>query len=311
MVFAFLPHGLLPMRTTLIDNHMSSLVIKRIIISIICLFLLSSCSTRLTYNFLDWWLAWTINDYIDLNHQQSTVIKQHINHFHRWHRRHELPRYVNFLTKAQHRLNQGPIDATELSQLSDEAVNLLQASINQLVIPAKELLTTLTPDQTTSLFENLKEKNQEFKVKYADLSTKESKRRRVKRMRQFLKPWVGRLNKQQHSFIEQWAERFLPSWQLILQERHLWQTQLAYTLTLPHDTKEFHEETTQLLIYPEDRWSSDYRQCLAYNQQLTMELFAAINNSLTKKQIKRRNRHFQDYIQDLTHLSDKTKEASD
>ncbi|HMU68130.1 MAG TPA: hypothetical protein PKE57_13320, partial [Cellvibrionaceae bacterium] len=56
--------------------------------------LLSGCTVKLAYHFLDWGLQYKLNHYLSLSNDQSQQAKHAIKEFHYWHQRHELPSYV-------------------------------------------------------------------------------------------------------------------------------------------------------------------------------------------------------------------------
>ncbi|MFK8042540.1 DUF6279 family lipoprotein, partial [Congregibacter sp.] len=62
------------------------------------LLLLTACSgTTFVYNRLDIILPWYLDRYVDLDRSQSQVFDAQLEGLLEWHRREELPRYVEFL----------------------------------------------------------------------------------------------------------------------------------------------------------------------------------------------------------------------
>ena len=76
------------------------------------LLLLGSCNTLyLGYNNLNWLTRWRLDSYLDLTSEQDRWLNVQLAEHIAWHRKEELPQYVDFLrdiqTKARDGLTQG------------------------------------------------------------------------------------------------------------------------------------------------------------------------------------------------------------
>lgn len=76
----------------------------RIVVAVLLLLSLSSCSSKFAYNNLDWWVYWYLDDYIELNDRQEEQFDDYLNNWLSWHKRSELNRYKAHLERVKKRL---------------------------------------------------------------------------------------------------------------------------------------------------------------------------------------------------------------
>lgn len=267
-----------------------------------CLFLIG-CSTKLTYNFLDWWLSWNVKNYISLDREQRKALKGQINDFHHWHRNTELPRYSEFLLDVKTRFQQAPMTESEMNAFSTQLLRLWQNSLAQLVAPSTQLIATLSDQQAEEFLKSLSKRQEDLRDEYVDLSAEELIDHRIERMEDFLKTWIGRLSRAQKVRVHHWATNLIPNQEMMLNERERWQAQVAELLK-ERDTENLEERIRRVLLYPENRWSEAYRQNMKTNRGLTISLLVDVNNSLSEKQQQKRDKALQRYIDDFRELSD-------
>ncbi len=277
--------------------------LKRLIIILTCGLLLFGCSTKLTYNFLDWWIAWNVRSYVSLEQEQRRDLKHHIQRFHRWHRSRELPRYSMLLTEIKQRLQRGPIEEAEVRDYTHRVVDLWDESVARLLEPGTALLAGLSDAQVKQFVESLVRELDSYREDYLDLSPAKIRKQRIKRMTKILVPWIGRLNKQQRGFVREWANNLTPSRQLSFAERQRWHREFTRLLQERH-RDDAQARVQRLFLHAEEDWSPEYRQTVVANQAHTFALLAQINNSLTEKQRQRRDRALQNYIDDFIALAE-------
>ena len=63
---------------------------------LLCL-LLSACSTKLAYNYLDWILEWYVADLVNLTEDQEWQLNDALTKELAWHRKQQLPLYIKSL----------------------------------------------------------------------------------------------------------------------------------------------------------------------------------------------------------------------
>jgi len=278
-----------------------SLRLKALILAGCCL-LLPGCSTKITYNFLDWWLAWNVKSYISLEREQRQLLKREIRHFHTWHRSNELPRYGQLLSQLKQHLQGQQASAEALGAFADEAHSLWQTSLAQLVGPSAELLSSLSDRQVRELLQNLAQQRQTYRKEYVDLSPQKLQLQRQKRMVEILENWIGRLDPAQTARVAVWAGNLRNNGKWALSERQRWGQRLAAVLH-QRRSADLHPPLQRLFLAFERDWSNTYRDNLMANRLATLQLIAQLNGTLSDSQVHRRDRTLQRYIDDFNALA--------
>ena len=102
--------------------------------------LISSCSLRWSYNFLDWLVAWEVDEYVSLDPQQKKQLNNNVAQFHQWHRQTQLPLYAEFLKQLESQLLDQKVDSSSLMQSFNQARKFWQDSLVQFTAFAPSLL---------------------------------------------------------------------------------------------------------------------------------------------------------------------------
>ena len=85
------------------------------------LLLMAACSsTGFVYNRLDFLLPWYLDDYVDLNREQSQQLDALLTPFLDWHRQHEMPRYASLVDELRATLS-APVTVDDLASVADDA----------------------------------------------------------------------------------------------------------------------------------------------------------------------------------------------
>ncbi|TQV78111.1 hypothetical protein FKG94_13610 [Exilibacterium tricleocarpae] len=271
---------------------------------LVCL-LFTGCSTKLTYNFLDWWMGWLVRDYVTLERDQRRQVKAAIDSFHRWHRSEQLPAYADALEQLRDTLSRPAVSSAQLEAHGIRMSEFWDAALDQLTAPAVALAASLSDKQIQQVYDNLEKKRLEYLEEYALPDPQERQEKRVDRTRDVLQSWLGRLDDKQKQLIEDWSKTIQPTAKLSGDLRQQWQEELKQVLPYRDQAQFLEENIERLMFYPEERWPQAYRDAIAHNQQRTFELVIQLNASLTDKQRQRRDKTFQRYIDDFRELAEK------
>lgn len=155
------------------STHLSVL---KIIVAGLLLALLSACSAvKLAYNNgheLAWW--W-LTDYIDVKGEDRTSLRQAVHQLHEWHRREQLPTYVEMLRSWQAPMG-GDLNTEQVCRMADDVLQraaALAAAVQVLEPPALLVLARLNAGQLAEMERNFAKSNRKFRQKYVDVSPKE------------------------------------------------------------------------------------------------------------------------------------------
>lgn len=278
---------------------------KKAVISALVLstLFLTSCSTKFTYNFLDWWMGWTIDDYVSLNKPQKTFVSDHIDQFHQWHRTTQLPLYAETLEQLQQDLSDPALTEEKLQSYIRQGSQYWDTSLEQLLEPGVQLAASLSEQQITNALKEFEKKRQEFYEKYAQPDENELQTQRASRMKKLLRSWIGRLTEEQKLLVDNWSQAVQSTGKQGAVLRKQWQLDLKNAFTSRENTELFQKQIKTLMFYPEKLWPKPYRESVAHNQQLILQLLVTINQTLLSRQQQKRNKTLQNYINDFRELA--------
>lgn len=150
--------------------------VLKIIVAGLMLALLGACSAvKLAYNNgheLAWW--W-LTDYIDVKGEDRTTLRQAVHQLHEWHRREQLPSYVEMLRSWQGPAG-GDLSNEQVCRMADDVLQraaALAAAAQVLEPPALLVLARLNAAQLAEMERNFAKSNRKFRQKYVDVSAKE------------------------------------------------------------------------------------------------------------------------------------------
>lgn len=167
---------------------------------VISLLLLSACSTKFTYGFLDWAIEWEIAKYTKLTKEQRQYTHKAIDEFHRWHRQTQLPAYADYLEGLQQRLNKNStITGKQLHRESDSAQLLIDSSLEYFIPIAVTTFASLSDPQIDEFFDNLLKEREEYIKKYISAKPAKIHKNRVNKLKDYVTHWTGRLTPNKNS----------------------------------------------------------------------------------------------------------------
>lgn len=167
--------------------------------------LLAACSSfRFAYNQGDTLLYWWMNAYLDLDSEQSAAVKKDIDALFAWHRKTQLPDYVQVLQKAQRQLAANPTQADLAADYRD-----IQRRGKELLLKAApelaELAITIKPAQIRQVEKKFEKNNKDFRKKYLGDEDDRRKARYKKSLEQF-EQWFGNFNGDQEDQVRRLSD---------------------------------------------------------------------------------------------------------
>ncbi len=273
---------------------------------LLCLLLsLGGCSLKVSYPFMDWWLSWTIRDYVDLNKPQRQLLETQLDEFHRWHQQTQLKQYASFVEQLSTEFDQ-PLTEDRLHSLNQDIQQHWLESLDYLMPGIDELFVSLDSAQWQQLLGNITESQEEYARPFLK-NEKQRIKQREKRFTKGTKRWIGKPNSQQQQMIHQWAQQLHPTAQLSLARQAQWNLDATELFDQRHDldsdTRRRH--LRQLLIGNNDNLTTEDQQALSDNRQQTYQLLMDLQRSLTEKQQQRMRQQLIDYHADFRFLSSK------
>lgn len=281
------------------QRYLSTLTLSLVIIT-----LLSSCSsTRLAYNYLDFYMQWKINAYVTLTSEQKALSKKGIQEFHDWHRATQLPKYAHYLTLLKPHLNSNSLNGQLIHEQTDQLQLLLDDSITHLMPTLVDLAHSLTHDQVNELKDKLRKKRQEYAKEYVNIDTNKVEKKRIDDLRQYMDDFFGKYSVTQTQWINTWSEQLIPYESLMLTQQENWANHLVRALDHRQDKKKLHTQLQSIVLYRTDNWDKTLNDILDKNQAVTYDLVATLVKSQSQKQRKKLNKRLDQHINDFTRLN--------
>jgi Family of unknown function (DUF6279) len=257
------------------------------LISTVVLVTLTGCGSfvRIAYNNVDFGARYMANDYLDLEGEQTDLVRARIDQLHRWHRREELPKYISAIDDLTVRVRRG-LEPGDIAWATDIVQTRYRAVVHQGINEAAPLLERITPDNLTRLEKKLAESNAKFERENLQ---KDPERRRTERLRTLTKrarEWLGDLTPDQEARLAAYAEASAPIFSGLLEERKRRQQAVLQTLRSSTPATERAKRLDSLLVTYEQHRSEQYAATSQAWQTRLGTLMLDLEGSLTAQQRK-------------------------
>lgn len=257
---------------------------------------LSACTASVTYRFADWVIAWEVDKYIEWNDDQQPVFDNAVAGLLQWHKREQLPEYQRWLKDLQSLLV-APLTPVTLRPLLEQTAIFWRAAMKQVTPVAVELLASLTDEQAAAFVSSLRESYREDVDKYAgDTATD-----RLERTNDFIKNWLGSLDKKQRVKLGQAVPLRAESTSLWLENRRQWIDTLERALAIRREDG-FSGEIERLLVDSETFWSDEYRAATENNLAWGIQLAVDLQPTLSVKQQRKLTKKVNDLVLSLNKI---------
>ena len=150
----------------MIRAHNQSKKIVRLLTLIFLTFSITSCSTKLVYNYADWVIFWAVDDYVELNDSQENILEIKIYELLKWHRQKELPYYTSLLKEL--RIIVVNKDDVAFEPLYQKTKVLWKRSALKVTPEIIALLPSLSHQQKEQLVQNINDSQQERNQKWLE-----------------------------------------------------------------------------------------------------------------------------------------------
>jgi hypothetical protein len=262
---------------------------------------LAGCSTKFTYRFLDWVVAWSVDDYVNWNKPQQRQFDSIIDQQLLWHRRSQLPRYSQWLRQLQLQLEQ-PLTVAIIEQQLEQ-VSLMAGDVMLHIAPdASLLLASLSDAQVTELLANIDAKIADSEAEYTEASEEQLDKDRVKKTAKAVKRLMGRLNDDQQQMIVDWNQRLQTTWPEWIASRKHWRSQFAKALSM-RQLPGFEQQIVQLFTESQTDWTPAYEAIIDANTAAGIDLIIALQASLSDKQRKHVNKQLNGWVKAFDELA--------
>lgn len=272
------------------------------LVLLLCTLVLSGCAVRFFYNQLDWLIPWYLDDYIELQGPQKDLFKSRLDDYLTWHRQSQLPKYADFLESLAVHAEKG-LTRTDIADVQTRTQTLAQALVDRLKPDMIELFAMASDEQVKDLFSKFAEDDARYRKEYLEQSLDEQRRQRAKEVRHYVERWTGTLDDKQWKLIKRWSESFDPMGDEIFAVRQVWQAEFHRILQMRHDRPAYDQAFATLLDTPTYGRTAALQQKMDSNEQALIELYLALDASLSSDQRAHMVKKLRSYAADFRSLA--------
>ncbi len=280
----------------------------RALLLVLLILTLTACTAKVSYRFLDWIIAWSVDDYVDWNSQQQQQFNRVVSEKLAWHQSTQLKRYSQFLVQVKQDMRQ-PLSRERSMARMQEAEQLWIHTLQEIAPEAVTLLMTLSDEQVDDFSANLTKKIRKMEKKYSATKREKLDLERIKAVEKTIYRFIGRLNRNQKEIIAQWSSRQENTREFWIQSRKEWAFEFTQALRERQSTQ-FPGLAYTLLVRPQSLWSDQYRSLIDSNIGHGVDLMISLQASLTNKQQQQLNENIDDWIEILDDLSSSTSDVT-
>jgi len=173
----------------------------RVLLLIVLMALLAACSSiRFTYNHGDTLLYWWLNNYLDLDSEQSGFVKRDIDNLFQWHRKTQLKDYVQLLQTGQRQLT-GNLTAADLHKDYDEILARTELLAFKALPELADLARTVKPEQIAQMEKKFARNNEDYRKKFMRGDQEDQQKARFKKSMEQFDLWFGRFSSEQEAML--------------------------------------------------------------------------------------------------------------
>jgi hypothetical protein len=278
---------------------------KRILIILAAVIVLTGCGPRLVYPNLDWLIPWYLDNYMSLDSSQKSDLKKTISRQLNWHCGTQLDAYAKFLRELSREMGD-PNDLITHAALANRWESLRgfwKELMAQISPDVADLLLSLSDAQIEKLFARLEKRNRKLSATYVDVDPQKIVGKRKQYMLKHMKRWISRLTPEQKQLVAAWSNRLEPTEADWMAHRLTIQSEYRQLFTRRDDKVHFREKIVDLLVYQERYRSEAYQQKIQFNTELTIALILDIDRQLSEKQRQRLQKKLSSLARDFEHLS--------
>jgi hypothetical protein len=161
----------------------------------------AGCSSiRFTYNHGDTLMYWWLNNYLDLDSDQSGWVKKDIDNLFQWHRKTQLKDYTQLLANGQRQLAGNLTQADLMSDYRD-----IKARTELLAYKAlpelADLARSVRPEQIAQMEKKFAKNNEDYRKKFMRGDLDDRQRARFKKSMEQFDLWFGRFSSEQEAVL--------------------------------------------------------------------------------------------------------------
>ena len=258
---------------------------------------------KYTYNNLDWFIPWYLDDYLVLNKQQEDDFDIKLAALWQWHRQHELPQYSQLLKEIVKDLDEDTITLERLHYYSENSRRFFKEVLIKAIEQGGPFLANLNEQQLVDMFDALAESDEEFKQEVAEMDQAERIKKRRNSVSKLFRKWIGKLSEKQKLLVEDWSVDAETTLEFQLQQGQASREAFKKAMAERHHKPLTRQRLIELTTQPELLQSEEYKEVIERNRVRFRQLMIATLDTLSNKQQSRLRKKILNYAEDFSQLS--------
>lgn len=202
----------------------------RMVFLIVLMVMAAGCSSvRFTYNHGDTLLYWWLNNYLDLDSDQSGWVKKDIDNLFSWHRKTQLKDYVQLLQNGQRQLN-GNLTQAELLADYREIKSRTELLAYKALPELADLARSVRPEQIAQMEKKFAKNNEDYRKKFMRGDLEQRQKARFKKSMEQFNLWFGDFSPEQEAMLRKASDVRVSDNDVLLEERIRRQKQIVAVL---------------------------------------------------------------------------------
>jgi predicted transcriptional regulator len=285
---------------------------RLLLITALMLIFAGCSSVRLTYNHGDTLLYWWLNNYLDLNSEQSGWVKKDIDNLFQWHRKTQLNDYAQLLANGQRQLASGNLSEADLMADYREIKSRSELLAYKALPELADLARSIRPEQIVHMEKKFAKNNEDFRRKFMRGDQEDRQKARFKKSMEQFELWFGRFSSEQEAVLRKASDARLLDNEIWLDERIRRQKRIVAVVRKVQQEKLSKEATIALLhtLVKEifDRFEAPERKAFfdTYTEQ-TVQLILTAVRIATPAQKAHAHKRMQGWIDDFHVLANDTR----
>ncbi|HSN20461.1 MAG TPA: DUF6279 family lipoprotein [Usitatibacter sp.] len=246
-------------------------------------------------------IAWTVDGYVDLTHEQRDWLHARLDRAMAWHRARELPEYSRFLASVADRSDRAFTDEEVAKAWADVREDYRRV-VERILPDAADFLLTLDERQLANMQRRFDQDNRKFVKESTRGTPAERQAQAAKRAAGHLEEWVGDLQPSQRAIVAAWAQALPPLVEERLADRRYRQSE-TIALARTRDRERIIAGLHRLLLETDAWRRPERREKFAARERATLHMIAVLSATLTPAQRAHLKGRIRGYMQDITRFA--------
>jgi hypothetical protein len=240
-----------------------------------------------------------------MTREQKQQFDQNFEAWMSWHRETQLPLYLLHFEELANDINTQNITIDRMEYHQEKARDHWLRVRAHLAPDLAKLAAMLSDEQVDELFKNLEKQNLEDEEERAERAEQSPEKRRdrwIKRNKDNIDNWLGKLSSEQNTLIEAQYDKFTSNGLMWVEYRRTYQSAIKEVFDAPDRAEDFEQAMIALLNNPDAFRSQEMLDRSAANEYASKQYLMTLFTLTDEKQRQHMIRELNDWRDDVVEL---------